>query len=106
MALEREGEEWQEYNSAVRWMVITSVLSILVTVFFAIFSMPIAYLIGNGISKESVDDVSKFLSFIIHKDGFLKHRYWVWMKQLMNYRGDFSLSLWIPILPFIVFPIG
>lgn len=106
MALEKEGEEWKEYNSAVRWMVITAIISISLTIFFAIFSMPLAYLIGNGISKESLDDVSKFLSFIIHKDGFLKHRYWVWIKQALNYKGSFSLSLWIPVLPFVILPIG
>ena len=106
MALGREGEEWKEYNSAVKWMVITVTISVAVTIFFAIFSMPLAYLVGNGISKESLDDVSKFLSFIIHKNGFLKHRYWVWIKQLMNYNGPFSLSLWIPIIPFITLPVG
>ena len=106
MALGREGEEWKEYNSAVKWMVITVTISVAVTIFFAIFSMPLAYLVGNGISKESLDDVSKFLSFIIHKNGFLQHRYWVWIKQLMNYNGPFSLSLWIPIIPFITLPVG
>lgn len=106
MALGREGEEWKEYNSAVKWMVITVTISVAVTIFFAIFSMPLAYLVGNGISKESLDDVSKFLSFIIHKNGFLKHRYWVWIKQLMNYNGPFSLSLWIPLIPFITLPVG
>ncbi|MBR2923032.1 MAG: type IV secretory system conjugative DNA transfer family protein [Alphaproteobacteria bacterium] len=106
MALGREGEEWKEYNSAVKWMVITVTISVAITIFFAIFSMPLAYLVGNGISKESLDDVSKFLSFIIHKNGFLKHRYWVWIKQLMNYNGPFSLSLWIPLIPFITLPVG
>ena len=106
MALEKEGEEWKEYNSAVRWMVITAVISVAITIFLIIFSIPLAYLVGNGISKESLADVSKFLSFIIHKNGFLQHRYWVWIKQAMNYDGPFSLSLWIPILPFITLPIG
>ena len=64
MALEKEGEEWKEYNSAVKWMVITAIISVVLTVFFAIFSMPLAYLVGNGISKGSIDDVSKFLSRI------------------------------------------
>ena len=100
MALEKEGEEWKEYNDAVRWMVITGLISVGLTIFFALFSMPIAYLIGNGISKESLNDVSKFLSFTFNKSGFLQHRYWVWMKQVINYKGQFSLSLWIPSLPF------
>ena len=106
MAIEKEGEEWKEYNSAVRWMVITGIITVALTIFLAIFSMPLAYLVGNGISKESMADVSKFLSFIVHKDGFLQHRYWVWFKQAMNYTGPFSLSLWIPALPFLILPIG
>ena len=106
MALEKEGEEWKEYNSAVRWMVVACAISVVLTIIFAIFSIPLAYLVGNGISKESIDDVSKFISFIFTRDGFLKHRYWVWFKQLMNYNGSFSLSLWIPLLPFISLPIG
>ena len=106
MALEKEGEEWKEYNSAVRWMVITVGLSLVITIFLALISMPLAYIIGNGISKESMDDVSKFFSFVFNKSGFLYNRYWVWFKQLINYNGSFSVSLWIPILPFISFPLG
>ena len=61
MALEKEGEEWKEYNSAVRWMVITITLSFVVTLFLALISMPLAYIIGNGISKETMANVQKFL---------------------------------------------
>ena len=99
MALEKEGEEWKEYNSAVRWMVITISLSIVVTILLALVSMPLAYLIGTGISKESIDDISKFFSLVFNKSGFLYNRYWVWFKQLLNYNGPFSVSLWIPLLP-------
>lgn len=106
MTLEKEGEEWKEYNSAVRWMVITVLLSVLITVFLALVSMPLAYLIGNGISKDSIDDISKFFSLAFNRSGFLYNRYWIWLKQLFNYSGPFSLSLWIPILPFISLPIG
>ena len=84
MALEKEGEEWKEYNSAVRWMVITITLSFIVTLFLALISMPLAYLIGNGISKESLNDVSKFFSLVFTKNGFLYNRYWIWLKQLFK----------------------
>ena len=69
MAVEKEGEEWKEYNSAVRWMVITAIISVLVTIILALISMPLAYLIGNGISKESLDDISKFFTLVF--DNFL-----------------------------------
>lgn len=104
MAIEKEGEEWKEYNSAVRWMVITVVLAVVITLLLALIAMPLAYLLGNGISKESIDNISKFFTFVFNRSGFLAHRYWVWFKQLYNYNGPFSLSLWVPILPFISFP--
>ena len=106
MALEKEGEEWKEYNNAVRWMVITVTISVLITILLALISMPLAYIIGNGISKESLNDVSKYFSLVFSKSGFIYNRYWVWMKQLVNYNGPFSVSLWVPILPFISFPLG
>ena len=106
MALEKEGEEWKEYNSAVRWTVITIVISVIITLILALTSMPLAYIIGNGISKESINDVSKFFSLVFNKSGFLYVRYWIWFKQLLNYNGPFAISLWIPILPFISLPLG
>ena len=106
MALEKEGEEWKEYNNAVRWMVITVTISVLITILLALISMPLAYVIGNGISKESLNDVSKYFSLVFSKSGFIYNRYWVWMKQLVNYNGPFSVSLWVPILPFISLPLG
>jgi type IV secretory pathway TraG/TraD family ATPase VirD4 len=53
-----------------------------------------------------MDDVAKFFDFAFNRSGFLYNRYWVWMKQLVNYNGPFSISLWIPILPFISLPTG
>ena len=106
MNLEKEGEEWKEYNSAVRWIVITIIISVLLTIFLALVSLPLANFVGKGISKESLDEVSKFFSLVFSRSGFLYNRYWVWMKQLINYNGPFSASLWIPLLPFISLPLG
>ena len=33
-------------------------------------------------------------------------RYWHWIKQISNYHGAFSFSLWLPILPIISLPFG
>ena len=106
MAVEKKGEEWEEYNSAVRWMVITVIISTLITIFLALVSMPLGYLIGTGISKESLGDVSRFFDLVFNKPGYLYSRYWNWMKQLFSYHGPFSVSLWVPILPFFSFPAG
>lgn len=104
MAIEKKGEEWEEYNSAVKWMTITVILAFGVTILLAIISMPLGYLIGSGISKQTINDVGRFISTIVGNPDYLFSRYWSWIKQLMNYNGSFSFSLWLPILPFISFP--
>ena len=93
MAVEKKGEEWEEYNSAVRWMVITVIISTIITIFLALVAMPLGYLIGTGISKDSISDVSLFFDYVFNKPGYLYSRYWSWFKQLLNYHGDFSFSL-------------
>ena len=96
MAIEKKGEEWEEYNNAVKWMAVTVILSTLITIILALAAMPLGYLIGTGISKESLADVSRFFDLVLSKPGYLYSRYWNWFKQLLNYHGDFSFSLWIP----------
>lgn len=103
MAKER-GKEWEEYDNAVRWMTITFMVSIIATVVLAYLAQPLAFLVQNGISKKSVEVVSKFLQKSISEPGFLYDRYIRWFKQIYRYHGEFKLSLWLPILPFISFP--
>ena len=104
--MEKKGEEWEEYNNAVQWMVMTFIITFLVTIVLAIISMPLGYLIGNGISKDSLSEVSKFIQTIINSPSYLFSRYWHWIKQSSNYHGAFSFSLWLPILPIISLPFG
>lgn len=104
--MEKKGEEWEEYNNAVQWMVMTFIITFLVTIVLAIISMPLGYLIGNGISKDSLSEVSKFIQTIINSPSYLFSRYWHWIKQISNYHGVFSFSLWLPILPIISLPFG
>ena len=104
--MEKKGEEWEEYNNAVQWMVMTFIITFLVTIVLAIISMPLGYLIGNGISKDSLSEVSKFIQTIINSPSYLFSRYWHWIKQISNYHGAFSFSLWLPILPIIPLPFG
>lgn len=37
--MEKKGEEWEEYNNAVQWMVMTFIITFLVTIVLAIISM-------------------------------------------------------------------
>ena len=103
MAKER-GKEWEEYDNAVRWMTLTFLISILVFIIFIYLSQPLAFLVQSGISKKSIAVVTKFIQKTLVDPGFLFNRYVRWFKQVFQYRGEFKISLWIPILPFILLP--
>ena len=106
MGLQKRGEEWEEYDHAVQWMSLTVIITLLVTIFLAVISMPLGYVIGNGISKESMDNVGKFMGMIFNDPSYLFSRYWNWMRQIGNYHGPFGFSLWLPVLPILSLPIG
>ena len=103
---EERGEEWEEYDNAVQWMVISAIVTLVLTIFLAVFSLPIGYLIGAGISKTSMDVAYRFLQAVFNDPSYLTSRYWSWFQQLTHYNGHFSVSLWVPALPFISFPVG
>lgn len=100
------GQEWEEYDLAVRWMMMHVIISFFLTIFLTIFAMPMAYLLGSGISKDTLADAGKFLSTLSSQPGYLFSRYMNWFSQISNYKGKFSISLWVPILPFISMPLG
>ena len=106
MGLQKRGEEWEEYDHAVQWMSLTVIITLLVTIFLAVTSIPLGDVIGNGISKESMDNVGKFMGMIFNDPSYLFSRYWNWMRQIGNYHGPFSFSLWLPVLPILSLPIG
>jgi type IV secretory pathway TraG/TraD family ATPase VirD4 len=100
------GEEWKEYDSAVRWMTITFVICLVITIFMFIFALPLSYLVGHGVSKASFAAINKFLAMIAAKPSHLFNMYGKWFRQVWFYRGNFSLSLWVPLLPFLTIPVG
>lgn len=100
------GEEYKEYDKAVRWMMITFFICLGISIVLFVFALPLSYLVGHGVSKDSLDMVEKFLNFIVSKPSHLFNMYGKWFKQIMNYHGKFSLSLWVPALPFITIPVG
>ncbi len=106
MALKKRGEEWEEYDNAVQWMSLTVIISLGLTILLAIAAMPLAYLVGNGISQKTIEDVTRFMQTVFNNPGYIFSRYWIWFKQLMAYHGEFSVSLWLPVLPFISLPVG
>jgi len=105
MAKDR-GEEWKEYDKAVKWMTVTFFICLALAILLFIFAMPLSYLVRHGISKNSMDMVSKFLDVIIKNPDHLFNLYSKWGKTVFHYSGDFALWLWIPLLPFITIPVG
>jgi len=106
MGLQKRGEEWEEYDHAVQWMSLTVIITLLITILLAIVAMPLGYIIQNGISKEHMDNVAKFLGMVFTNPAYLFERYWSWMKQIGNYRGGFNIGWWLPIIPIVSLPIG
>ncbi|MBQ8784444.1 MAG: type IV secretory system conjugative DNA transfer family protein [Alphaproteobacteria bacterium] len=106
MGLQKRGEEWEEYDHAVQWMSLTVIITLVATIVLAAISMPLGYLIGNGVSKESIETVGKFMTTILNDPGYLFKQYGRWFNQISNSRGGFSLGLWLPILPILTLPIG
>ena len=103
---ESRGEEWEEYDKAVKWMMVTFIVTLAVTIFFALFSLPLGYLIGTGVSKGSMAVTGQFLQAVFSDPSYLISRYGSWFRQLAAYNGSFSASLWLPIIPFISLPVG
>ena len=106
MAIDRSGSEWDEYNNAVKWVVLTIIITCALTAFLAVICMPLGYLIGSGISKDSLSVATRFIKVVFENPDYLISRYWNWFGQVSRYHGPFSFSLWLPALPFIVFPFG
>ena len=102
MAKER-GKEWEEYDNAVKWIAMTFFIAIFTTVVLIYLAQPLTYLVQKGVSKENVEVAVKFFKKSLSDSGFLYDRYIKWFKQATKYRGPFKPSLWIPILPFILF---
>ena len=105
MAFRERGVEWEEYDKAVKWMAMTMIITMTITLLLSVFSLPLAFLIENGISKKTISSVKMFLSAIQDHPSFLFKQYYSWMQKL-SASNEFSISRWMPILPFLSLPIG
>lgn len=105
MAFRERGVEWEEYDKAVKWMAMTMIITMTITLLLSVFSLPLAFLIENGISKKTISSVKMFLSAIQDHPSFLFKQYYSWMQKL-SASNEFSISRWLPILPFLSLPIG
>ena len=53
MGLQKRGEEWEEYDHAVQWMSLTVIITLLVTIFLAVISMPLPLSTGASMVVSS-----------------------------------------------------
>ena len=105
MALRNRGTEWEEYDNAVKWMALTMLITLAVTLILTVFSLPLAFLIEKGISKNTIATVKAFLKAVQENPSFLFNQYYNWMQKL-SAGNEFSIGRWIPILPIISLPVG
>ena len=104
MGLRNRGSEWEEYDNAVKWMAMTMIITLVVTLILTIFSLPMAFLIEKGISKNTIATVKSFLKAVQSNPSFLFQQYYSWMQKL-SAGNEFSLGRWLPILPFLSFTV-
>ena len=105
MALKDRGSEWEEYDNAVKWMAVSMLITLVVTLILTVFSLPLAFLIEKGISKDTIATVKAFLNAVQNRPSFLFNQYYSWMHKL-SAGNEFSLGRWLPILPFLSLPVG
>jgi len=103
--MKQRGVEWEEYDKAVRWMAMTMIITMTVTVLLTIFSLPMSFLLEHGISKENMQSVKMFINAVFDHPTFLFKQYSRWMHKL-SATSEFSISRWVPILPAISLPLG
>ncbi|MBQ7659298.1 MAG: type IV secretory system conjugative DNA transfer family protein [Alphaproteobacteria bacterium] len=103
--MKQRGVEWEEYDKAVRWMAMTMIITLTVTVLLTIFSLPFSFLLEHGISRENIQSVKMFLNEVFNRPTFLFSQYSNWFRKLSS-SHEFSISRWIPILPAISLPFG
>ena len=105
MGLRNRGSEWEEYDNAVKWMAMTMIITLAITLVLTVFSLPLAFLIEKGISKNTIATVKAFLKAVQNSPSFLFNQYYSWMQKLSS-GNEFSLGRWVPILPIISLPVG
>ena len=105
MAKER-GEEWKEYDKAVRWMTITFFICLAISIVLFITAPALSHLVAHGVSKSSFAAVERYFNMISANPDHIFNIYKKWFKIMFNYSGPFALSMWVPILPFITIPVG
>ena len=83
----KRGEEWAERDAAVNWCIATVVIALVSTFILAVLCFALSYLVGKGISQDSLAVTWKFIKRIAVDPAYLAGRYWAWIKQFYGYNG-------------------
>ena len=71
----RRGGEWAEYDKAVNWVLMTICVAMLIGFIALILAMPLANIVGRGISKETLDASMKYIKIVLVRPDYLIDRY-------------------------------
>ena len=100
----RRGGEWEEHDDAVRWIINSVVIAFMVALVLIVLALPLANIIGYGMSEKTIESSMKFLTYVFKRPDYLVTAYVNWIKQWWNYDG-FSFVLhfpWFPVYVFII----
>ena len=105
MAKER-GEEWKEYDKAVKWMTVTFFICLALAIVLFITAPALSYLVRNGVSQDTTDYVGKYFSAMLKNPDVVFRQYKKWFSAVWTGKHASGMWFWIPLLPFITIPIG
>ena len=101
--MQQRDSQFAERDAAVQWVLMTVLISFVVTFVLAVLSFALAYLIGRGISQDTLTLVGKFIKKCLFEPTYIFVRYFRWGQQFYRYNGSFRIELWLPWVPFFAF---
>ena len=102
----RKGEEWQQYNKASNWVMVSVLLGFLFLLITLILSLPLGYIIDKGgLDRNTASDIGRYFSTIVQRPDKIFTLYGAWAKQFWNYKGSLvdAPSFLMLFVPWIIF---
>ena len=100
-----EERHMREHNQAKKWLTKSLLWTAFWTILSAAIFLPLSYLVGEGFSQESLDDVKTFYIRLAHQPIHLLIMYWRWFKGFFTI-DNLSFSYFIPALTLVVLALG
>ena len=99
----RRGSEWEERDNAIRWVFMTILVSAVATFVLMVIIWPVAYMIENGFSKETLELGLNFIKNVAKNPTLLNKRYVTWIKFIFSTRNPLTTVHLLPSMPFFFF---